>query len=449
MVTLVVACLVTTEAFAAGFYLPGRGVRPMGRAGAFVASGEGDLNSLWYNPANLALLPHTKLTVDVAGLNLGFRFQRAPRTTQSGATVEYGEVRNSAPPELIPQLSVGGPTGVDKLSWAAGFYAPYMSGSTCPASGPQRYTLISNDGSVLAFLNATLAYQIGDAVRIGAGFVNVIGAFQVINVTSGYTGLYGRPEDEDLDILSKIELHSYFNPAANIGLWAKLADNVQMAVSFQTPTELRDDDAKLTVRMPSSPAFDNARLTNNTLAASMQLPAVVRVGLRYVHQTFDIELAGVWEGWSVFEELQAEPNDIEVEGVPGIGSIPVGPLNVPEHYQDTFSVRLGGDYHLDPDWSLRTGYAWEKGAIRDSYYSVFSPDSDKHLIAGGLSWSTGSWTLDASAAYYVFADRHIEDSQVRQINPTDADKELATVVGNGDYSASYFVFGLGVNYAFE
>ena len=39
------------------------------------------------------------------------------------------------------------------------------------------------------------------------------------------------------------------------------------------------------------------------------------------------------------------------------------------------------------------------------------------------------WNLDASAAYYLFADRHIEDSQVRQINPTGADRGLDSGFG--------------------
>ena len=37
---------------ASGFFVTDRGVRPMGRAGAFVA-GADDQHSIWYNPAGL------------------------------------------------------------------------------------------------------------------------------------------------------------------------------------------------------------------------------------------------------------------------------------------------------------------------------------------------------------------------------------------------------------
>src|SRR5579859_5314136 len=55
--SLAVACalaaLVPSSARAAGLYFSDRGVRPMGRAGAFVA-GADDLGAIWYNPAGLA-----------------------------------------------------------------------------------------------------------------------------------------------------------------------------------------------------------------------------------------------------------------------------------------------------------------------------------------------------------------------------------------------------------
>ncbi len=449
VVAALVAVAAPTPARAAGFYLPGRGVRPLGRAGAYVASGEGNLNSLWYNPANLTFKKGLHLTVDTAVVDLASRFQRAPRTDEYGATFSYAPVASDAAPQPIPQVLIGGPTANKNLSWAFGIYTPYMSPVRFPEDGPQRYTLIDNSGSLMGFVNAAVSYRIGDALRVGLGVQDAFAAFRLVSTTSGYTGLHGRPEDRDLDILSKIGLSDYFAPGVNAGVWVKLGPMFQAALSVQSPFHLQDDNATLTVRMPSSAEFDNAKLTNNTVSAAMNLPAVARVGFRFVHDPVDLELTGEWEGWSIFKEISATPNNIAVEGVPGVGSIPVGPLSIPEHYQDTYSVRLGGDFKVNDKLTLRAGYNFETGAIPDAYFSVFSPDSNKHTFAAGMTWAFEHWSLDASAAYYMFVDRHITHSKMRQINPTDADHELATVVGNGDYSSHYLVFGMGVNYAFE
>jgi len=440
--------LPAAPAEAAGFYLPGRGVRPMGRAGAFVASGEGNLNSLWYNPANLTLGDGLQLTVDAGLINLNTEFTRAPHIDENGEQITYGRVSNEAFPQVSPQVLIGGPTGVEGLSWAAGFYAPYMSPVTYPEHGPQRYTIVSNTGSLLAFFHGALAYEVGDSFRIGAGVQNAIASFRLVSMISGYTGLHGRPEDADLDILSQVEMSDYFIPTGNFGLWVKLGENFEAAMSVQGPVSVDDPNAKLTVRMPSSPEFDNARLSNDRISAQMSIPAVLRVGFRFVTDPVDIELAAVWEGWSAFDEIRATPNDIAVDGLPGIGSLPVGALSIPQHFQDTYSLRLGGDYRAFSDLSLRAGLGFETGGIPDEYYSSFLTESDKYTLAAGLSWAFSDFELDFGLAYYIYGDREIRDSKVRQLNPTDTDQKLATIVGNGDYSASYLVVGLGVNYAF-
>ena len=47
------ALMIAQDARAAGLYFTDRGVRPLGRGGAFVA-GADDFNATWYNPAGLA-----------------------------------------------------------------------------------------------------------------------------------------------------------------------------------------------------------------------------------------------------------------------------------------------------------------------------------------------------------------------------------------------------------
>ena len=155
-VTVLCALAMAGDAMAAGLFLPGRGVKPLGRAGAYVASTQGDLNSLWYNPAGLAGLQGTQLTIDLAFVDLAFEFQRAPRTLPNGDVQTYDAVQNEAAPQAIPQVLIGGKLpvfGTDKLKWGFGIYAPYLSPHTFPEGGAQRYTLVDNNGSVLLFAN--------------------------------------------------------------------------------------------------------------------------------------------------------------------------------------------------------------------------------------------------------------------------------------------------------
>lgn len=442
-------CACGSDAFAAGFYLPGRGVKPLGRGGAYVVSGEHNLNSLWYNPANLGGMDHFQLTVDLGLIGLIFKHTRAPRTMPNGDVRTYPEVRNQAPPKADPQILIGGPLGVKGLSWAFGIYAPYLSGHTFPADGPQRYVLVDNDASLAGILHLAVGWEIGPNFRIGAGFQNAPASFQLVNVASGYTGLFGDPEDENLDILTRITLTDLFVPSGNFGVWVKLADQLQAGISGQLPFVFETSAAKLEARLPSHPEFQNAEIQGDTLSGQLKFPPIIRAGLRYVSDPLDVELTGTWEGWSILSAIDATPNDISVTNVPGLGSIPVGPLSVPLEWQDTFSVRLGGEWNLHNAFTPSAGYIYEKGAIPDQTYSVFLADGNKHVFSVGGSLKIGEkLSLDASFATYFIPKRVITTSKWRQINPTDDEGKVTLIVANGEYQQTYVAGGLGMNLEF-
>jgi long-chain fatty acid transport protein len=445
---LLVGALCALDAHAGGFFLPGKGVRPLGRGGAVVASGQGDLNAIWYNPANLATLEGTTLTVDLALIDLAFTFDRAPRTLENGDTIFFERVANEAPPKADPQILSGGKLN-EELGWGFGFYAPYLSGHTFPENGAQRYTLIDNDASLLLYTHFALGWQLNEHVRIGAGIQNVFTNFVVTTMVSGYVGAFGDPEDEDLDMLTEVTVNSLFNPTGNAGVWVKLHESVEAALSFQLPVTLRDREAKIRIRFPSHPAYDNAKQRGDTLDTGISFPLMARLGARLVKPTWDVELALTYENWASFDTIQADPNDVSVDGVPGLGSILVAPLALPMNWQDTYAVALGGQKRLGESFDLRAGYTFETNTIPDDYYSVFLADAAKHQLSLGGTWRAGeSLSLDFAGSYFMMPDRTITTSKVRQINPADTEQELSTVVGNGVYSQRYLIFGMGVNYLF-
>jgi long-chain fatty acid transport protein len=443
-----VALAVSTDAMAAGFYLPGHGVKPMGRGGAQVAHGQGDLNAIWHNPANIGGLTNTKLTVDFSLIFVNFDFQRAPRTLENGEQRTYNAVSNEAPPKPNPQVLIGGPLPVEGMSWAFGLYAPYLSGHVFPETGPQRYTLVDNDQSLLLFLHAVWAWELNDRIRIGLGFQNVPANFVLVNVTSAYTGLFGDPEDADLDILTRITLTDLWVPSGNGGVVVGLSENLSAGLSFQLPIRFETDSAQLESRLPSNAAFTGAELQGDTIAGGLTFAPIIRFGLQWQAETWDVELAATYEAWSVFDEIDATPNSVSVDNVPGLGAIPIGPLSVAQEWQDAYSVRLGSDVQLSDALTVRGGYAFETAAVPDERYSVFLADGNKHLLGTGLTYDFGDLSLDAGLAGWFIPERVITNSRVTQINPTDGDNEQVIVVGNGTYNQFYYAAGIGLNYDF-
>src|SRR5215470_5968362 len=75
----------STQAHAAGLYFSDRGVRPLGRGGAFVA-GADDLGAVWYNPAGLADAG-TSLLSDFSWLHFTSEYTRSTQVADASGTL--------------------------------------------------------------------------------------------------------------------------------------------------------------------------------------------------------------------------------------------------------------------------------------------------------------------------------------------------------------------------
>ena len=95
-----------SEASAAGLYFSDRGVRAVGRGGAFVA-GADDLGAVWYNPAGLADAG-TSILVDGTWLNFSSEFKRQTQVVDASGTVrrfDYPTVKGTTPFLPIPTIA--------------------------------------------------------------------------------------------------------------------------------------------------------------------------------------------------------------------------------------------------------------------------------------------------------------------------------------------------------
>src|SRR5450631_2805258 len=100
---MVLPCLAPGEAQAGGLFFSDRGVRPLGRGGAFVA-GADDIGAMWYNPAGLADAG-TSILVDASWLNFTSDYTRRTAVQSATGTVNIFEsptVSGSTPFLPIP-----------------------------------------------------------------------------------------------------------------------------------------------------------------------------------------------------------------------------------------------------------------------------------------------------------------------------------------------------------
>jgi long-chain fatty acid transport protein len=460
MLGAAVVLALPADASAAGLYFSDRGARPLGRGGAFVA-GADDLGAIWYNPAGIVDAP-AGILFDATWLHYTSEFTRQAQTTSGTGTTfvqSFPTVTGSTPVLPVPTIAGSYRFG-DRRQYAValGMYAPMVpvttypqtipsgDGSTSPA--PQRYSLVSLDGSLLVVTGAWFAWRPIEQLRVGAGFQMLVGTFKSTVDFSACPpdNLVCAGEDPSYDAYSQLNVGPIITPSGNFGATYVPMKAVRIGASAQLPFAV-DAPAKVDVRLPTAVEFDNAYQQGDDARVKFTLPAVVRFGVevRPLDEEHDlrIELAYVREFWSEQQSISVTPTDIQLYKITGFPSpFAVSPISIPRGGQDSNSVRLGGEYMMpiqDYRLQLRAGLAYESSGIQQAYVSPLTIDSDKYTVAlGGGLFIGKHWRFDAVYAHVFMADVSVSPSQaaVPRVNPVQGNPTATASVNGGSRSGT-------------
>jgi len=457
---------ISISAQGGGLFFSDRGVRPLGRGGAFVA-GADDLSSFWYNPAGLADAGNAILS-DFSWMHFTDDFTRQALVSDAGGTlytVDFPTVSGTTPFLPIPTLGLSRVLGREN-QWtiAGGVNAPYAALTSYPQTiqsgvpAPSRYSLVSLDGTALAILGAYVAYKPIELVRIGLGLQALVGTFNstVVFTTNPADRLIGAPEDPQYDSLSQVKASPVFAPSANLGVtlvpnrWLRIGASGQLPFVINAP-------ATVTVRLPNAPEFDNAQQVGDKAHVKMKLPGILRLGVEVSpFQTLRLEVSYVLEFWSAHHSIDIVPDNITLTGVTGFPSpYVVPPISIPRNFRNSNSVRIGGEYSglqlFSWTMHLRAGFNWDQSAIPDAYLSPLTVDLNKYTasLGGGIEIAP-HWRLDAVYAHIFGGDVSVPPSQaaVPRINPVKGNPVSVEAINGGHYSARADIFGGGFNFRF-
>jgi long-chain fatty acid transport protein len=465
---LVAGAAVTSNATAAALYETDRGVRPLGRGGAFVA-GADDLGAVWYNPAGIVDAP-SGLLADATWLHYTSDFTRQTLTTTSTGTTyvqTFPHVSGTTPFLPIPTLAASIRFGDrDQYAAAVGLFAPMTPIMTYPqtldsgAPAPQRYSLVSLDGSALVVTGAWFAWRPVDELRVGAGLQMLVGKFRTTVDFSACPpdNLVCAGEAPAYDAFSQLDVGPIFSPSANAGVTYHPVHALRIGASAQAPFEV-DAPATVNVRLPTAVEFDNARQVGDQARVKFELPPIVRLGveLRPLDEDHDlrVELAYVREFWSVHRSIDIIPTNVTLVGVTGFPSpFGVSPISIPRGGQDSDSVRLGGEYTLpieDDRLQLRAGMAYETSGIKQAYVSPLTIDGSKVTTSVGAGLLLGRrWRLDAVYSHVFANDVTVtpQEAAVPRVNPVQGNPTQTAAVNGGRYSSGADSIGVGVQVLF-
>jgi long-chain fatty acid transport protein len=466
----ITAIAVPEFADAAGLYFGDRGVRPLGRGGAFVAGGD-DLGAIPYNPANV-FDAGSQLLIDGSWVNFSSDYTRKSSLRQvdpnTGATIgtstqTYPTVHGTTPFLPIPTLAVSFKVH-PKWVVGLGVWAPYAALASYPAKvddkpAPQRYSVLSLDGSLLVFIGATASFAPSKEWRIGATLGALTGKFNTVVNFSGCVPerFLCAPEDPEWDVLGELSVAPIVAPFAQLGATFIPRPALRLGLSVSLPVPIRSGGT-LHTRLPAAPLFERATQEGDTVGVSFNLPLVLRAGLE-ARLTEDLRLEAdvSYESWSMHKSIDVMPDHValvDVSGFPKRYNLPT--ISLTRNFQDAVGLHLGGEFGPKKvnrfGLTGRAGASFETSAIPQNSMSVLTYDATKVTLALGGSMHLGRLRLDATFAHVFPFDVSVapESAAIAQVSPVAANPpKNPNTINGGLYSARANILGLGMAYSFD
>ncbi|HET9622968.1 MAG TPA: outer membrane protein transport protein [Kofleriaceae bacterium] len=422
---------------AGGLFLPARGARGLGVAGSLTASAD-DGSALYYNPAGLADSAGTGVLVD-AGLVL----QRVGYDRIDSGGNPQPHVKGDTNLLPIPTVAVSWKLDSEpRLTLAAGVWTPYLGVNTWPDNGPQRYSDVTLNGSILAVPELAAAYRVNDRLSVGVGLQDMVINFRSKVVLSACSQLNCAPEDPGFDALSEVRTKSVLTPSGILGADYKL-DNLKLGLAVQLPFFVRSSGTARS-RLPTDPQFVNAKQVGDQTDLDFDLPLEVRLGAAArLTPHLTVEVGFDFEAWSMQKDISIRAHDIQIQGIPGVGSYTFNKIAINRDLDNTYAVHGGAEWEAVPHTVIvRAGYLLETSATPDRTASVLAPDGLHNLISAGVGLPVGRVRVDLGYGHLFTSDRTVRDSQALQLNPIQP--SLAVAVGNGKYTVSTDIVSAGV-----
>lgn len=458
------------DAAAGGLFTADRGVRPLGRGGAFVA-GADDLGAIWYNPAGLAEAG-TGILVDFSWLNFSSEFTRKTQVVDNAGVARVytsPQVSGSTPFLPIPTIAGSYNFGKEKEFTAAfGIFAPYTAIASYPLTvdgqpSPSRYSLVTLDGSALVVAGGYFAWKPLEQLRIGGGIQTMVGKFasRVVFSASPADRLISAPEDPQYDALSQLDVGPIFAPSGNLGVIAVPHPSLRIGLSAQAPFWV-NAPATIDVRLPTAAPFDRAFQDGKDANVKFRLPPVLRAGVEYRTDTgpdskIRVEAAYVRELWSLHDSIDIKSDNIRLYDISGFPSpFGVAPISLPRNFQDSNSFRVGGEYSLknlikDYWVDLRAGASYETSAIPKEWVSPLTYDANKVVGSVGGSIHVGNhWRMDAMGGLVLLQGTDVApgEAKVPRVNPVKGNPTATESINGGTYAARAIILGVGARYLF-
>ena len=405
-----------TSAMGGGFQLNEHGARAMAQAGAFAARAS-DPSAMFFNPAGMSFQRGFQVMAGATLISPGYSYY-GPSNNNSNQQWDMN-TKMFYPPNFYA-MNTWTDGALKGFAAGIGVTTPFGLGTEWENDWVGRS--VSREIELQTFyVMPTVSYAINDWLAVGVG-ANIV--FSNVSLRRAVTNF-----EPEMDL----ELEGTGDPAYswNAGVILKPLENVSLGFSYRAETHI---DFTGTADFHQSAALDSL-FPGGDVTTSLDPPATWFAGIAWAPvKNFEVEFDFQGIQWSSYDKLVV---DFAVDNLNKAG-VAQTDLSAPKDYEDTFILRLGGEYRIPSvGIALRAGYLYDNNPVPDKSLEPLLPDSDRHGFNIGFGFDlVPHLTLDVAFMQLVFMDRVTTET-------THADG----VHMDGKYTGSATLIGFNITYA--
>ncbi len=414
--------LAGSSANASGFYLQDLSAKQAGNAysGAVTAKG---VDALWWNPASIAGITTKSASFGLASINPSGNVVNTGsvivRPSQSAAAVGGNSTsKNPIANGILPDLAFAMPIN-DRLAFGVTVTSPFSFETNYDSNSWARYDAGKTRLTTID-IQPSLAYTVNDWLNVGVALNEEYTKATLGNKLPNLSPLLA---DGD-----QVLQGDGWNTGWTVGAQAH-KDKLTVGLSYKSAIKhtLKGD-------LVVSGLLGPLAASNKTVSTSADFstPSQAMVGVTYqTTPKLALHAQAISFGWSEFDAIR-------------LGA----PVNqsMPENYRDTVSFAVGGDYVIDPKWTVRAGMQYDQTPTRDNHRDARVPDANRLNYAVGTTYQvTPTFAIDGAFTLVTFDKAKLSTTTAAYAGTA---VQTPIVISGEVQDANALVFSLGGHMSF-
>ncbi len=365
-------------ALAGGFQLNEQNARAMAMGGAFTAISD-DPSAVYFNAAGMTQLSGINFMLGTTLIAPTFSFRGvSPNITEYDAAKQtFFPTHFFATYKYNPDLAFG-----------IGFDSPFGLASKWDPNWVGKYLAIETKLQAFA-ITPEVAYNLMDNLSVSAGLIYSF-ATVTISQKTPQTPFAG-------DAFTTLTGNSNSAWGFDLGALYKPTPDLSFGVSFHSQVKYKFTGTATT----SGAAQLASQLPNGSASADITTPLNLAFGIGYkvlsnLLLSFDFQYVG-WSSYDTLSVSFASPKMVE---------------SSPRLYDNSYIIRLGGEYGLTNDLKVRAGIYYDKDPVKPQYLNPSLPDADRLGFSFGFGYKlSNNFNIDAAYLYIRGSQLTVNNSQ--------------------------------------